>query len=58
MAMISKRHYRQQLSVKEGLEEIVKFRGAQFDPRVVDAFLKVMKDRTIQEKIVFCVQDE
>ncbi len=58
VAMISKRHYRQQLTLKEGLEEIAKFRGTQFDPRVVDCFLKVMKDRTIQEKIAVCVRDE
>ena len=58
MAMISKRHYRQQLTVKEGLDEIVKFRGTQFDPRVVDCFLKVMKDRTMQEKVAFCVPPE
>lgn len=58
IAMISKRHYRQQLTIREGLDEIAKFRGTQFDPRVVDSFLKVMKDRTIQEKIAVCVQSE
>lgn len=52
MAMISKRHYKQQLSAKEALDEIVKYKGAQFDPRVVDAFLKVMKDRNLQEKVM------
>ncbi len=58
MAMISKRHYRQQLTVQQGIEEILKFRGTQFDPRVVDCFLKVMKDRTIQEKVAICIQPE
>lgn len=52
MAMISKRHYKQQLSIKDALDEVLKCKGAQYDPRVVDAFLKVMKDRHIQEKIM------
>ncbi len=51
MAMVSKRHYRQQLTEKDALEEILKHKGTQFDPLVVDAFLKVMKDRTILEKV-------
>lgn len=51
MAMVSKRHYRQQMTVKDALDEILKHKGTQFDPVVVDAFLKVMKDRAIFEKV-------
>ncbi|MFH0984227.1 MAG: HD domain-containing phosphohydrolase [Candidatus Omnitrophota bacterium] len=51
MAMVSKRHYRQQMTVQDALEEILKHKGTQFDPVVVDAFLKVMKDRAILEKV-------
>lgn len=51
MAMISKRHYKRQLTIKEALEEIVKHKGTQFDPLVVESFLKVMKDRALLDKI-------
>lgn len=56
MAMISKRHYKRQLTIKEALEEIVKYKGTQFDPAVVDCFLKVMKDRNLLEKVAQCVE--
>jgi HD-GYP domain-containing protein (c-di-GMP phosphodiesterase class II) len=58
MAMVSKRHYRKQMTVKEAMEEIVKHRGTQFDPAVVDAFLKVMKDRNLLEKVDTCIRNE
>ena len=58
MAMVSRRHYRQQLTIKDALEEIIKHRGTQFDPIVVDAFLKVMKDRAILEKVETCIKND
>ena len=58
MAMVSKRHYRQQLTIKEALEEILKYKGTQFDPGVVDAFLKVMKDKVILGKVEACIKDD
>lgn len=57
MAMVSKRHYRQQLTIKGALEEIDKYRGTQFDPAVVDAFLVVMKDRAILDKVENCINE-
>lgn len=57
MAMISKSHYKQQLTVKEALEEIVKHKGTQFDPKVVDCFLKTMKERNILEKVLKSVEE-
>jgi HD-GYP domain-containing protein (c-di-GMP phosphodiesterase class II) len=57
MAMVSQRHYRQQLTVKGALEEILKHKGMQFDPLVVDAFFKVMKDRNILEKVERCIKN-
>lgn len=39
-AMTSTRPYRQALSLEVAREEIVRCRGAQFDPEVVDAFLQ------------------
>jgi HD-GYP domain-containing protein (c-di-GMP phosphodiesterase class II) len=58
MAMVSQRHYRQQLTIKGALEEILKYKGTQFDPVVVEAFLKVMKDKAILEKVEICVKND
>jgi response regulator RpfG family c-di-GMP phosphodiesterase len=58
IAMISKRAYKQQLGIKEALEEIAKHKDTQFDPKVVDCFLRVMKERHILDKVVQCVKSE
>ena len=42
-AMISIRPYREPLSKKEIIDYMVRERGKHFEPRIVDAFLKVMK---------------
>ncbi len=56
-AMISKRPYKPQLSVKEAIEEIVKHKGTQFDPEVVEAFLRVMRDKNILDKVALSVKN-
>lgn len=58
MAMISRRHYRQQLTIQDALEEILKYKGTQFDPVVVDAFFKVMKDKTLLGKVENCITSD
>jgi len=58
MAMVSKRHYRKQMTVKEAIDEIVKHQGTQFDPAVVDAFLRVVKDKDLLEKIDNCIRND
>jgi putative nucleotidyltransferase with HDIG domain len=40
-AMTSDRPYRKALSTQDALNEILKFSGSQFDPRVVEAFLDI-----------------
>ena len=42
-AMISKRPYRRKMSISQAVAEIVKFSGEQFDPIIVDAFVRVIK---------------
>lgn len=42
-AMTSTRPYREKLSHEEALAEIVRCRGTQFDPTVVDAFLELFR---------------
>ncbi|MBN1353626.1 MAG: HD domain-containing protein [Candidatus Omnitrophica bacterium] len=42
-AMIAKRPYRKSLSIDEATEEIKKNSGKQFDPKAVEAFLKILR---------------
>jgi len=39
-AMTNTRRYRQALSREQAVEELMKYRGSQFDPEIVDAFIK------------------
>jgi len=39
-AMTNTRRYRQALSREQAVEELLKYRGSQFDPEIVDAFIK------------------
>jgi len=47
-AMISYRHYQQILSPAEARAELLRYRGSQYDPLVVKAFLGVLDERSIQ----------
>ncbi|MBI5874499.1 MAG: HD domain-containing protein [Deltaproteobacteria bacterium] len=42
-AMIANRPYRRGFTVQEAKQELIRFAGTQFDPQVVDAFLKVIE---------------
>lgn len=46
-AMITKKPYRKMLSIQEAINEIKKHSGIQFDPKVVEAFLKVIKRKNM-----------
>lgn len=50
-AMITKRPYRKSKSIDESMEEIKRNSGTQFDPRVVEIFLKVMKRSDIRSML-------
>lgn len=43
-AMTNSRSYRKAVATKDALNELMKNRGTQFDPMVVDAFVKLFKD--------------
>ncbi|MDP3919896.1 MAG: HD domain-containing phosphohydrolase [Candidatus Omnitrophota bacterium] len=51
VAMSSKRAYRDLMSIEQALKEIKANRGTQFDPRVVDSFIKVVQRKSIMEKV-------
>lgn len=46
-AMITKRPYRQKIDMEKAISEIKKSAGSQFDPQVVRAFLKVVREKDI-----------
>ena len=48
-AMLSKRPYRRMRSISEAIEEVKTNSGTQFDPKVVDSFLKVVHQPKIAE---------
>jgi HD-GYP domain-containing protein (c-di-GMP phosphodiesterase class II) len=48
-AMISKRHYQKAKTIDDALKEIKRNSGTQFDPKVVDAFLRAVKKKKIKE---------
>jgi HD-GYP domain-containing protein (c-di-GMP phosphodiesterase class II) len=47
-AMIGKRPYRKRMSIYRAIAEIKKNSGTQFDPKVVEAFLQVIKKISIK----------
>lgn len=50
-AMTSSRPYRDGLSVEEAVDEILRVRGTQFDPQVVDALIAAHQKGTLQESL-------
>jgi len=49
-AMSSHRPYRPSLGIDKALEEIIQNRGALYDPEVVDAYLKLFKEKGFKFK--------
>ncbi len=47
-AMASHRPYRASLSIEEALKEIERYRGQHFDPEVVDAVLRLFREKGYQ----------
>ena len=56
LAMISPRSYRKRLSVEEALKEVQENSGSQFDPAVVECFIKVVRRKEIFDLIVQVAQ--
>lgn len=50
-AMISRRPYRKSTSIPEAINEIKKYSGAQFDPQVIKAFLKLSKEKGFKKLV-------
>ncbi|MDE1920078.1 MAG: HD domain-containing protein [Candidatus Omnitrophica bacterium] len=54
-AMVRGRPYRPSLSVDAALDELVKYRGSQFDPRIVDAFINLSYQKKFR-KLLFLLK--
>ena len=48
-AMVSERPYRRKISVDAAIEEIMKNSGTQFDPKVVEAFVQLSRERKFRK---------
>jgi HD-GYP domain-containing protein (c-di-GMP phosphodiesterase class II) len=46
--MVSPRPYRKQLSLQEAIDELKRCSGTQFDPDIVDAFVKVIQKNDVK----------
>ncbi|MBI4115811.1 MAG: GAF domain-containing protein [Candidatus Omnitrophica bacterium] len=51
LAMISHRLYRRRLNIEEAIKEVKENSGTQFDPKVVDSFLKVVRQKEIYDAV-------
>lgn len=47
-ALVSKRHYKDAMDVESAKQEILRSSGTQFDPKIVEVFLKLLDDGTIE----------
>jgi Response regulator containing a CheY-like receiver domain and an HD-GYP domain len=46
-ALVSKRHYKEAMDVETAKREILRGSGTQFDPRIVEVFLRLLDDGTL-----------
>ena len=51
-AMTSDRPYRKGLSIEVTIDELIKCSGTQFDPMVVDTFIRIIKENYLDEEAV------
>ncbi len=52
-AIMSDRPYRNGNSLKVAVDELLKFRGKQFDPEIVDVFLKILDDGEVDFEAMY-----
>lgn len=52
-AILSDRPYRRGASVKQAVSELIKFSGTQFDPEIVQVFIEILLDGTVDFKSMF-----
>jgi len=46
-ALVSKRHYKEPMDIETAKQEIIRGSGTQFDPKIVEVFLRLMEDGTV-----------
>jgi response regulator RpfG family c-di-GMP phosphodiesterase len=57
-AILSDRPYREGSTVKEAVSELIKFRGIQFDPTIVDTFIILLRQGKVDLKELYDVDDD
>jgi HD-GYP domain-containing protein (c-di-GMP phosphodiesterase class II) len=54
-AMSSDRAYRKALPIEQCIEELIRNKGTQFDPDIVDASLSILRENSVQEPISIAI---
>lgn len=57
-ALVSKRHYKEPMDMEAAKNEIIRGSGTQFDPKVVEVFLKLLDDGTVDRIRYRSIRDE
>ncbi len=57
-AILSHRPYRKGASLQSAVDELVKYRGVQFDPMIVDIFLRVLKEGKVDIKGMYDLDED
>jgi len=57
-ALVSKRHYKEPMDMVTAKNEIIRGSGTQFDPKVVEVFLKLLDDGTVDRIRYRSIRDE
>ena len=52
-AMTTERVYKQAMTREEAFAELIKGKGTQFHPEIVDHLIKEIKDKEEQERVIF-----
>ena len=57
-AILSHRPYRKGASLQSAVEELLKYRGVQFDPMIVDLFLRILKEGKVDIKSMYDLDED
>lgn len=55
-AMVTKRTYKEQMTIEEAYDEIIREKGKQFDPRIADEFIAILNNQFLNRRIASIIK--